>query len=74
MDVSLSASLVGGASYLGRGDFVDRGGLPMFTKPNQTKPKKSQVSKKKSLTFFLKVRFLYQLDHTFLQLCSLLWS
>ena len=47
MDVSLSASLVGGASYLGRGDFVDRGGLPIFTKP-----KKSQVSKKKSLTFF----------------------
>ena len=48
MDVSSSASLVGGASYLGRGDFVDRGGLPMFTKP---KPKKSQVSKKKCLTF-----------------------
>jgi hypothetical protein len=47
MDVSLSASLVGGASYLGRGDFVDRGGLPIFTKP-----KKSQVSKKNVWPFF----------------------
>ena len=47
MDVSLSASLVGGASYLGRGDFVDRGGLPMFTKPNQTKPKKPNKPKPK---------------------------
>ena len=45
MDDFLSASQVGGASYLGRGDFVDRGGLPIFTKS-----KKSQVSKRECPT------------------------